>query len=88
MKKQSPEIKDELKTYRLVPVKTVTIPYIPEFKTNVLIDDITGNTYVKVFKKQDLVRICIIPFSETTLITSYGYESKDSKFNIELVMRN
>lgn len=64
----------EIKTNRLFPIKTITVPYIPEFRTNVLIDDIEGYTYVKVFKDQKLIRICIVPFSETIDITSYGYE--------------
>jgi hypothetical protein len=68
-------MKNELLAYRLIPIKTITVPYIPEFKTNVLIDDISGYTYVKMFKNQELTKICIVPFSENIEITSYGYES-------------
>lgn len=68
-------MKNEPNVYSFNPIRTTTVPYIPEFKTNVLIDDISGYTYVKLFKNQELTKICIVPFSENIEITSYGYES-------------
>jgi hypothetical protein len=70
---------NEIDIKSLIPIGTISVPYIPEFKTNVLIDDIIGHTYVKIFKNQELVRICIVPFFENIEITSYGYELKQKE---------